>query len=67
MPQTLIVICLILTVAAGLVCAMGQRLVKAAMALAALSALVSLILFLFGALWAAIFELSSNMLETKIE
>lgn len=58
MPQTVIVICLILTVVTGLICAMTEKLMKAALALAGLSALTSLILFLFGATWAALFELS---------
>ena len=58
MPQTVIVICLILSVVAGLVCAMSGRLMQAALALAGLSALTAIILFLFGATMAALFELS---------
>lgn len=58
MPQTVIVICLILTLVVGLVCAMSERLMQSALALAGLSVLVSIILFLFGATWAALFELS---------
>ena len=58
MPQTVIVICLILSVVVGLVCAMSGRLMHAALALAGLSALTAVILFLFGATTAALFELS---------
>ena len=58
MTQSVIVICLILTVVAGLFCAMTEKLMKAALALAGLSILTSIILFLFGATWAALFELS---------
>ncbi|MBR2783634.1 MAG: hypothetical protein IKD93_05540 [Firmicutes bacterium] len=58
MPQYVIIICLILTLVAGLLCAMTERLMQAALALAGLSVLTSIILFLFGAPWAALFELS---------
>ena len=58
MTQSVIVICLILSVVAGLICAMTEKLMKAALALAGLSVLTSIILFLFGAVWAALFELS---------
>lgn len=58
MPQTVIVICLIIMVVLGLVCAMTQKLMQAALALAGISVLTSIILFLFGAAWAALFELS---------
>ncbi|MBO7668204.1 MAG: hypothetical protein J6T26_07065 [Firmicutes bacterium] len=58
MPQTVIVICLILSVVVGLVCAMSGRLMHAALALAGLSALTAVILFLFGATTAALFVLS---------
>ena len=58
MAQNLIVICLILTIVAALICAMTTRLMQSALALAALSVLISIILFLFGAPWAALFELS---------
>lgn len=58
MTQTIIIICLILAVIVGLICAMRARLIQAALALAVLSVLTSIILFLFGATWAALFELS---------
>ena len=61
MAQSAIVICLILAVIAALVCAMTKRLMQAALALAGLSVLISIILFLFGATWAALFELSCSV------
>ena len=58
MQNSVILVCLIITVVLALYCAMTPHLLKAAVALAVLSAVTSVILFLFGATWAALFELS---------
>ncbi len=58
MQQNIIVICLAAMVLLGLAAAMFRSMVKAAVSLAGISALLAVVLFLMGASWAALFELS---------
>lgn len=58
MEQGIIIVCLILMLIAGLASAMFRSMLKSAISLAALSALLAIVLFIQGATWAAIFELS---------
>ena len=58
MEMGIIFVCLILIVAVAIACTMLHSLLKSAISLAAISALLSIILFVSGAVWAAMFELS---------
>jgi len=58
MEQGIIIACLILIVVAALACALFRSLLKSAICLAVVSALLSIVLFVSGAVWAALFELS---------
>lgn len=58
MNQTIVLICLVLIVFSALACAMFRSMLKAAISLAIVSALLSIVLFSMGATWAALFELS---------
>lgn len=58
MEQGIIIASLILIVAAAVACAMFHSLLKSAISLAAVSVVLSIILFTSGATWAALFELS---------
>jgi len=54
----IIIICLVAMVLLGLAAAMFRSMVKAAISLAGISAVLAVALFLMGAPWAALFELS---------
>ncbi len=58
MEQVIIILCLVLMVACGLSAAMFRSMLKSAISLAGASALLSIILFMMDAGWAALFELS---------
>lgn len=56
--DVVIVICLVMMLISGVICAMAHSMLKSAMALASMSAFLAIIMFLQGNTWAAIFELS---------
>lgn len=58
MQQGIILFCLILICGTALACAMFRSMLKSAISLAAISALLAVIFFCFNCTWAAIFELS---------
>ncbi|MEG1538182.1 MAG: hypothetical protein RR387_07875, partial [Clostridiales bacterium] len=58
MEQVIIIICLILMVCCGVASAMIRSMIKSAISLAAMSALLAIVLFMLGATWAGLFELS---------
>lgn len=58
MEQGIILVCLILMFIAGIASAMFRSMLKSAISLAAISALLSIVLFVAQAPWAAMFELS---------
>jgi NADH-quinone oxidoreductase subunit J len=58
MEALIILVCLILLFVFGVCSAMFRSMLRAAISLAVISALLSIILFVVGAPWAALFELS---------
>ena len=58
MNETILLICLAFIVIAAIACAMFRSMLKCAVSLAVVSALLACVLYLMGATWAALFELS---------
>ena len=58
MNETILLICLAFIVIAAIACAMFRSMLKCAVSLAVVSALLPCVLYLMGATWAALFELS---------
>ena len=58
MEEVFIIVCLLLMLICALSAAMFRSMLKSAMSLAAISALLAIVLFMMNAIWAALFELS---------